>query len=114
MAESSRERIARNEAAFRKINEGIRAGRDAEAGERLTFVCECAVLGCNELIEMSLEEYEAVRGSSRRLVIVEGHEVPDAKPVVWTSDAGAVVVEKDSDLLPITRALDPRRHPKVP
>jgi len=109
MSETSRERVARNQAAYRTINEGIRAGSDPDEPGRRSFVCECAILGCNQLVQLTLSEYEAVRYSSRRFVIVEGHEVPEAETVVWGSGDGTVMVEKDSDLAPITSALDPRR-----
>ena len=112
MSETSRERVARNQAAYRKINEAIRAGSDdANSGPR-AFVCECALIGCNELIEMTLADYEANRGNSERFVIFPGHDVPDAERVVAETDEGAVIVEKDSDLAPITRGLDERRQPR--
>jgi hypothetical protein len=78
MSETSRERIARNQAAYRKINEGIRAGRGDSDAHRGAYMCECAILGCNELIELTLAEDEAVRRSSRRFVIAKGHDLPDA------------------------------------
>ena len=109
MAESSRERVARNQAAYRSVNEGIRAGRDeTDAGPR-PYLCECAIIGCTELVELTLAEYEGVRHISRRFVIAPGHEVPDAESVVDETGDDSIVVEKDSDLAPITLALDPRR-----
>ena len=110
MAETSRERIARNQSAYRKINEAIREGREDDDDARVRpYLCECALVGCNELIELAVADYEAVRQSSRRFVIAEGHEIPDAESIVDAPADGAVVVEKDSDLAPITRELDPRR-----
>jgi len=110
VSQTSRERVARNQSAYRKINEAIRAGRDdADSGPR-PFVCECAVVGCNELVEMTLADYEAIRGNSERFVIFPGHDLPDAERVVAETDEGAVVVEKDADLAPITRGLDERRY----
>jgi hypothetical protein len=109
VSETSRERVARNQAAYRKVNEAIRGGRDDVDSRPRPFVCECAVLGCNELVEMTIADYEEIRGSSDRFVIFPGHDVPDAERVVAATDDGAVVVEKDSDLAPITRRLDERR-----
>ena len=53
--------IARNEAFFRAVNEGI-----AEASERFEsvegeFLCECGDANCTDRIEVPLEEYEEVR-----------------------------------------------------
>ena len=58
---------------------------------------------------MTIDEYEAMRRSPERFVIYPGHDVPDAEEIVDETEEGAVIVEKDSDLSPITRALDPRR-----
>src|SRR5947199_17611 len=59
MSESPRERVARNQAAFRTVNEGIAAGRE-DSGRPQPFVCECAIVGCTELIMLTADEYEAV------------------------------------------------------
>ena len=64
------ERQARNEALVREVNERINAldrdaaGSGAVAGvETFRFHCECGREGgCAELIWMTLEEYEVVRG----------------------------------------------------
>src|SRR6059058_5280591 len=72
------ERIARNEAAYREVNEAIRAGRaDQAADAPRPFVCECGRLGCNELVELTLGEYEAVRANPRRFLMLPGHEIPE-------------------------------------
>jgi len=106
MAEGSKERIARNQAAYRAVNESIRAGNPER--ETLPFMCECAHLGCNQLVELSLAEYEAVRRSSERFVVLPGHEMPKAETVVGDLD-GSIVVEKDPEVASMTQATDPRR-----
>src|SRR4051812_50149107 len=63
MAGVSEERLAINEATFRKVNEGIEAGSD---DHRMAFACECGRLGCNRLLELSRPEYDAVREHPRR------------------------------------------------
>src|SRR5690349_17796415 len=40
-----RQRVAMNEATFRKVNEGMEAGQDPDG--MLAFLCECGRLGCN-------------------------------------------------------------------
>jgi hypothetical protein len=67
------ERIARNEATFREINEAIQEGRETRTGS-IGFLCECGVLGCNEVVELTIREYEAVRAFARRFLIIPGHE----------------------------------------
>jgi hypothetical protein len=102
------ERIAANEAAFREVNEGIARGQwpgeeDAPHG----FRCECARLGCNQVIELSVREYERIRAHSRRFVLARGHELPDVEIVVGTT-AGYVVVEKTGEAAKVAEESDPR------
>jgi hypothetical protein len=92
MDDAAEERVARNEAAFRKVNEAIEAGRRTRDG-LVGFVCECARLGCNEIIELSLSEYEAVRADARRFAVRHGHET-DAERVVETHKRYVVVLKR--------------------
>jgi hypothetical protein len=92
-----RERLARNEALFRRVNEAIEAGRqDTDERSRVAFLCECGALGCNELIDLPVAEYEAVREHPRRFFLVPGHEAPEVEDVVRRED-GFNVVEKHPD-----------------
>ena len=43
MRREGRQRVAMNEATFRKVNEGMEAGQDTSG--LLMFVCECGRLG---------------------------------------------------------------------
>jgi hypothetical protein len=107
MADERAERIARNEAVFRKVNEGIEAGHRDSGREQTAFVCECGLLGCNQLIELTREQYERVRAESHRFVIVDGHEIPDVEDVVDRFD-GVVVAEKRPETHHIVEETDPR------
>lgn len=91
MDDAAEKRVARNEAAFRNVNEAIEAGRRTREG-LVGFVCECGRLGCNEIIELSVSEYEAVRADARRFVVRHGHEI-DAERVVETHERYVVVVK---------------------
>jgi hypothetical protein len=102
-----RQRVAMNEATFRKVNEGMEAGQDP-AG-LLAFVCECGRLGCNQLIELTRPEYEAVRAHSRRFAIVEGHEIPEVEDVVERSERYVVVEKRGKPESEIVEHTDPRR-----
>ena len=100
--------MARNESAVRKVNEGIDAGRGLTEVERvLTFVCECGRLGCTQLIELSVTEYEHVRSSGRRFVVLADHVDEDSEEVVDRAD-GWVVVEKTGAAGEAAERLDPR------
>jgi hypothetical protein len=83
MAEDIQERLAANESVFREINEGIERGQwPGEEDSPVGFRCECARLGCNELLELTVREYEAVRADPRRFIVVPGHEQLDAEIVL--------------------------------
>ena len=92
MADSRDERRARNETAFRTVNEAIAAGRGlTEVERRLPFVCECGRLGCTVILELTRGQYETVRDHSRRFVVAPGHDTPEIERVVESGDSWAVV-----------------------
>jgi hypothetical protein len=101
-------RVGRNEAIFREINEGIERGQwPGEEDAPVGFRCECARLGCTDLVELTVHEYEGVRQHSRRFLVVPGHERTDLELVVETRP-GYLVVEKRSQAAAEAEATDPR------
>jgi Oxidoreductase family, NAD-binding Rossmann fold len=77
-------RLASNEAVFRQVNEGIQRGQwPGDEGQQIGFRCECARLGCNALLELTRDQYEHVRASPRRFIMLGGHERPEVetKPI---------------------------------
>jgi len=101
-------RIAENEALFRQINERIEQGRwPGEADGPLTLRCECARLGCNDMLELMPSRYEQVRSHPRRFIVLPGHEVPDAETVVERGPS-YVVVEKLGEAGEMAEETDPR------
>ena len=107
--DSTAERIAKNEAAFRRANERIeRAARNAQI-EQVPFICECGETACIEIVRLSLDEYESVRADSRLFLNAVGHEVNAAgySRVVSTGD-GYVVAEKLGEAAEVVEQLDPR------
>jgi hypothetical protein len=102
------ERIARNEATFRSINEDIERGRDADDDTTLIgFVCECGSAECGRLIELTPAEYEGVRADPCRFAIVDGHEIPAVERVI-ERHARYVVVSKLEPSGSIAKETDPR------
>ena len=102
------ERIARNEATFRSINEDIERGRDAEDDHTLVgFVCECGSAECSRLIELTPAEYEQVRSDPCRFAIVSGHEIVTVESVVERHDRYAVVRKLESSGA-VAKETDPR------
>jgi predicted ThiF/HesA family dinucleotide-utilizing enzyme len=107
MQSQDKQRVAMNEATFRKVNEGMEVGQDPSGV--MTFVCECGRLGCNELIQLTRAEYEDVRGHPRRFAILDGHEILEAEEIVERHDR-YIVVEKSGDPeAEIVEHTDPRR-----
>jgi hypothetical protein len=107
MQSQGKQRVAMNEATFRKVNEGMEVGQDPSG--LMTFVCECGRLGCNKLIELTREEYEEVRANPRRFAILDGHEIPEVEDIVERHDR-YIVVEKSGDAeAEIVEHTDPRR-----
>jgi hypothetical protein len=61
--------------------------------EELQLVCECADIGCVELIPMPPDEYERTRADARTFVVKPDHIVPSIeRPVLATKDY--VIVKK--------------------
>ena len=107
MEPEGKQRVAMNEATFRKVNEGMEVGQDPSG--LLTFVCECGRLGCAKLIQLTREEYEDVRKDPRRFAILDGHEILETEEIVERHDR-YIVVEKSGDPeAEVVENTDPRR-----
>jgi len=102
---ASEERVARNEALFREVNERV----EGLAGDspRIDFVCECGDLDCLERLELTRTTYEQVRSDPRRFVVAPGHENPDVERVVARLE-GYLVVEKVAEAARVAVEHDPR------
>ena len=107
MEREEKQRVAMNEATFRKVNEGMEAGQD-DSG-LLTFVCECGRLKCTKLIKLTRPEYERVREDPRRFAIVDGHEILEAEAIVERHDRYLVVEKSGDPVAEIVEHTDPRR-----
>jgi hypothetical protein len=102
------ERIGRNEALLREVNEAIERGHWPSAADQpVRFRCECAALDCNQTIDLTIAQYERLREHPKRFVVVPGHEVADAETVITSGD-GYLVVEKKDGAGEIAEQLDTR------
>ena len=104
MPESRNERIARNEASYRELNEAIHSG--SPAARRFQLICECGHPECTGPLNIGPDEYAAVRANPRRFLVLPGHEIPTAEEVV-DRQAGYFVVEKPTD---VAHIVDPGRE----
>jgi hypothetical protein len=108
VGEASERRKAENEAIFRDANERLKDVRDrlAAVAGRTPFFCECEDPVCREVVQLSHEEYEAVRVSAETFLIVRGH--PTTGSVVVEEHDDYVVVAKTGDARRVAEQTDPR------
>ena len=107
---SAVETAARHQVVFREVNERIAelTGLLNETGFNL-LICECSDRACAESLEITQEEYEAVRTKPARFIVLRGPELPEVERVV--DDHGRyIVVEKFGAAAEVARAGD-ARHP---
>lgn len=91
---STTDKLARRETLFREVNENIASLTDlqAETGYQL-FICECSNTACAESLELTAEEYEAVRADPARFIVKPGHQSAGIERVVG-GNGRFLVVEK--------------------
>lgn len=102
-------RLARNEAMFREVNERIEKIAERFAAPTLmSFVCECVDNTCARHIELTHEQYEALRSNGKRFAVAPDHDDPELENVV-ERHKGFIVVEKIGAGAQVATATDPRR-----
>jgi hypothetical protein len=106
---SREERMAKNEAASRGINEEIEETYEGEpASNRLDIVCECALGMCDRSIDITMEEYRMVRGDLRQFAVVPEHFIGDIERIVYENDRFAVVAKREGTPADVARDESPR------
>jgi hypothetical protein len=103
---SREERVGKNEALFREVNERIREVTTYDGD--VEFLCECGDASCTRAITMTLDEYETLRTESTRFAVVVGHETPDVEYVVEENDRFAVVEKRPGIPARLAAETDPR------
>jgi hypothetical protein len=101
-------RAAKNEVVLRDLNERLKAY--PVLNQRFSeWVCECADMTCMKPVELSIEEYEMVRGDPTRFVVAPGaeHVNPEIERVVQR-EMRYWVVEKLGIGAEISEDFDPR------
>lgn len=72
-----------------------------------SFRCECASLGCTDMLALSFREYERIRKHPRRFIVSPGHERLEVEVVV-ESQPSYLVVQKTGEAGHLAEAADPR------
>jgi hypothetical protein len=106
----TQERVARNDAIFREANEGIQeAASTYDVLEQIPFICECADGKCRELLVLSMDEYEEIRGNPRHFLNAPGHVRAGQGAAEVVDERGRyTIVEKTGYAGEIVERLDPR------
>jgi hypothetical protein len=106
---SRAERVARNEATTRAINEQIEQAHEAAPPEgHVRVLCECGREECDRVIAMTLAEYESVRADPRRFAVARDHVLADVEQVVTETDRYALVAEREGTPAAVAVEEDPR------
>jgi hypothetical protein len=101
------DRLARNEAMFRSVNERVEEVVQPGAGEEIDFLCECGAANCVQKITLTRREYEQVRSDATQFAVVPGHEIPEIEEIVLRTDR-FLVVRKHPEEADIAEQTDPR------
>jgi hypothetical protein len=103
-------RAAHNEAIFRNANERLSREREALAApeDRTPFLCECADTRCNEIVLLTVEEYERARSQGDWFFVATHHLDRVLASSEITELGGYALVRKRGRAGEIARAEDPR------
>lgn len=84
----------RNSRLIRAVNDRIRnVSNPADESGAVEVICECGDIDCQGPVNISLVDYETVRATPRRFVLIHRARVPDVHRIL-SRDNGYVVVEE--------------------
>jgi hypothetical protein len=103
-------RAARNQSLFREVNERLEGLAQAFqfVTEMSSFACECADLACTAMMDLRLDEYQAIRSRPNQFAVLPGHVYTEVEDVLAEHDR-YVVVAKIGVGAEIAEENDPRR-----
>jgi|ERR671910_710751 hypothetical protein len=104
------DRVAHNDALFRKANETIREkANECEIDGLLRALCECADTNCRALLYLTHRQYEDIRANPRWFINAPGHHVnEDGSVRIVAEHHRYVIVEKVGEAGEVVEQLDPR------
>lgn len=105
------ERIGKNEAIFREVNEEVESlnrGMAEVSDNQMHIVCECGDLVCVDRLVVPMRKYEEIRSDSALFFIRPGHDKPEVEDVVEQVETYAVVRKRPGGPAEIAEDLDPR------
>jgi hypothetical protein len=107
--DTRQQRVARNEALFRQVNERIRqVNEPLDPDERTDFLCECGDDDCTAPVSLTLAEYEEIRSTPTHFVVAHGHGTIDVERVVEKNERYSVVEKFRGEAERVALETDPR------
>ena len=107
---SREERVALNEASAREINEDIEQAQRANGDAHyLRVLCECGDADCEQVLAITLPEYEQVRSDPVRFAVRSDHVDATVEEVVEETDRFVVVAKREGVPAKVAEEEDPRR-----
>lgn len=100
-------RAAANQSLVREVNERVEQLRPRSTF--VEFVCECAIEGCVEILELTHQEYERLRSHANRFAVSPNHVLPQVEVVVDSTDR-YVTVKLIGAGAAVARRYDPRHR----
>jgi hypothetical protein len=81
---SGNDKLAQNQDMARRANERLQdvAGRTAEEGKVIPFLCECADDACLGRVEISIDDYFIAHLDANHYVVMPGHPRVDGEALV--------------------------------
>ena len=108
------ERVGRNEATFRRINESVETDyAESDYSGLIGFLCECGAPDCEQTIELTQTEYDSVRANPRRFAVIGDHAIQTTEDIVERHPRYAVV-EKHENVAGLAERSNPRRQGTPP
>lgn len=107
---SREERLARNEALSREINEAREFGQAPVSGPQrfMRMVCECGNSACDLPLTITVLEYERIRSDPVHFAVVRDHVIGDIEVVVEENDRFVVVAKREGKPAATAIEEDPR------
>jgi hypothetical protein len=98
---SRENRVARNHALFRDVNERIYslteefASHPADDGLSLAFVCECGNGNCTSQVLVETDDFSRIRAHPTHFVVLTGHELREVEQVIEAYGHDVVVERRE-------------------
>ena len=103
------ERVAKNNAVAREINEQIKqAVESIPPDSYMHVVCECGYENCDLFIAVTKDEYERIRNDPLLFAVVGEHVILDIEQIVTENDRFTIVEKRQGTPAEVAIRTDPR------